>query len=171
MPALDRVYDLKLSTLACINLLKLDLDQQILVNISTNLTLLLKKLPLAVQSLEKKRKDFGELSGGANYQLEGEWDEEDTVGVLGGDNGEDDDEGDEGFVHAEDLNLRKTGGFFDIKEDEVFEDPLASTPLDSVNIFAVAKQFIQDFQANNAQKFNLAFGHLSQEDQKFLLIL
>lgn len=169
MPALDRVYDLKLSTLACINLLKLDLDQQILVNISTNLTLLLKKLPLAVQSLEKKRKDFGELSGGANYQLEGEWDEEDTVGVLGGDNGEDDDEGDEGFVHAEDLNLRKTGGFFDIKEDEVFEDPLASTPLDSVNIFAVAKQFIQDFQANNAQKFNLAFGHLSQEDQKILV--
>lgn len=67
------------------------------------------------------------------------------------------------------MNLRKSGGFFDIREDEVFEDPLASTPLDSVNIFVVAKQFIQDFQANNSEKFNLAFGHLGEEEQKILI--
>ncbi|RCK59282.1 Nonsense-mediated mRNA decay protein 5 [Candida viswanathii] len=171
MPTLERVYDLKLSTLACINIIKLDLDQQILTNISKSLVTLLRKLPLAVQTLEKKRKDYGELSGVDNYQLEGEWDDEETTDVLGGggDGDDEEEEVEQGFVNAEDLNLRKSGGFFDIKEDEVYEDPLASTPLDTINIFLVAKQFIQDFQANSAEKFNLAFGHLSEEEQKVLI--
>ena len=46
---------------------------------------------------------------------------------------------------------------FRYKEDEVYEDPLSTTPLDAVNIFAVVKQFIQELQMNNNQKFNSTF--------------
>ena len=69
------------------------------------------------------------------------------------------------------MNLHKTGGFFDIKEDEVYEDPLSTTPLDAVNIFAVVKQFIQELQMNNNQKFNSTFGQMNEDDQKSFLIL
>lgn len=150
------------------SLIRLDLDQQTLASISNNLASMLKKLPDAIQTLEKKRKNFGELSG-SNYQLEGEWPEDEFED-------EEYDEDDEGegeeysnIVNSEDLNLHKTGGFFDIKEDEVYEDPLSTTPLDAVNIFAVVKQFIQELQMNNNQKFNSTFGQMNEDDQKIIL--
>lgn len=168
IPHLERVYDLKLSVLACMSLIRLDLDQQTLASISNNLASMLKKLPDAIQTLEKKRKNFGELSG-SNYQLEGEWPEDEFED-------EEYDEDDEGegeeysnIVNSEDLDLHKTGGFFDIKEDEVYEDPLSTTPLDAVNIFAVVKQFIQELQMNNNQKFNSTFGQMNEDDQKIIL--
>ena len=42
IPHLERVYDLKLSVLACMSLIRLDLDQQTLASISNNLASMLK---------------------------------------------------------------------------------------------------------------------------------
>ena len=54
IPHLERVYDLKLSVLACMSLIRLDLDQQTLASISNNLASMLKKLPDAIQTLERE---------------------------------------------------------------------------------------------------------------------
>ncbi|EGW30701.1 uncharacterized protein SPAPADRAFT_142467 [Spathaspora passalidarum NRRL Y-27907] len=168
IPKLARVYDLKLTILGLLSLGGLESDDSTLAEVSRNLLLSLKKLPVALENLEAKRRNFNELS-------QSQVDEEDVNEILIGqvDVGtEADDEAEEDdtdkyikFLNNEDIKL---SGYFDEKDDEdLYEDPLASTALDQMNVYTFVKQFIDNI--NGSARFNLMFGDLNDEDKQVVI--
>ncbi|RLV91979.1 Nonsense-mediated mRNA decay protein 5 [Spathaspora sp. JA1] len=173
---LVRVYDLKLTILGLLSLGGIELDNPTLLEISRNLIVSLKKLPIAIENLEAKRRNYNELSQQRQRQ-----EEIDENGVYVGqiDLGTDaDDEGEAEetageeddtdkyikFLNNEDIKL---SGYFDEKNEDLYEDPLVSTPLDEMNIFTYVKQFIDSI--NGSARFNLMFGDLNEEDRQVII--
>ncbi|CCG23840.1 Nmd5 protein [Candida orthopsilosis Co 90-125] len=194
IPQLSRVYDLKLSLLGLISLSKVDtLPQEIVQEISHKYVKVLKLLSTAIPELEKKRKDIDGLNGenqafhsSASFGNDGddEWEEDfDDIEAneaghedhVGGGDGEDDADEDAirqytEFLEAENADLAHSG-FYNANDEEIFEDPLATTPLDEVNIFEAFKLYLHDLQQNNVNHFQRLFGNLSEDDQKLIVDL
>lgn len=188
IPQLKRVYDLKLSILALLSLLNNEeiisllhsTTPAIFDQMGLKLAILTRELPKAVESLEKRRKNFDESDfGGDNYRYgDDEWENassEDLDYIL--DQGEaaaneaaNEEEVEGGrheylnFLQEEDNKL-KSSGYFDEEDEPVIEDPLATTPLDSVNVFALLKDFMVKVEANNAALFSGIFGGLTESDK------
>ncbi|KAK6456683.1 armadillo-type protein [Scheffersomyces xylosifermentans] len=192
IPQLKRVYDLKLSVLALLSLMSHDeilgqLDSGIVEQMGLKLATLLRELPKAIENLEKKRKNFneGDFSGGDNYKYGDEndaWENagsEDLEDILregeagaleaGAEEGEHAEGRHEylNFLEEEGFKL-KSSGYFDEEDEPVIEDPLATTPLDTVDVFSVIKDFMLALQSNNAAKFNALFGSLGESDQRLI---
>lgn len=164
IPQLKRVYDLKLSILSLMAILNNDqilatLDPLIVQQVSKSLPLLLKELPQSMESLEKKRKNFDEVNYSDetykfkehSYEEEAEHDESNESREKFLD-----------FLQQEEL---KSSVYFDQDDEQVIEDPLASTPLDNLNVFHVFKKFVQTLQAGDLNKYNALFGSLLEDDQ------
>ncbi len=172
IPKLTRVYDLKLSTLGLLSLINVQSSAlassqmiEVMSEVGVMLTVLMEKLPKAIQDLEKRRKDYdGELDGAGEFEYgeddEEEWENEDV-----------DEDADAAaqddyleFLNAEAAKL-KNSGFYDDAEEDVIEDPLASTILDGLNVFATFKEGILSVQANDPQRYQVIFQKLNAEQQ------
>lgn len=178
IPELKRVYDLKLSTLGLLSLINISSSElsslrlgEIIPEAGLSLTILMEKLPKAIQELEKRRKEYdasihegdGFDGGDDDDDDEGEWENEDV-----------DEEADAAaqddyleFLNAEAAKL-KSSGFYDDDDEDVVEDPLASTILDGLNVFATFKEGVLAVQSNDPQKYQIIFQKLNAEQQSTL---
>lgn len=198
IPQLSRVFDLKLTLLGLMSLSKVDsLPQEIVEQISHKYVAVLKALSTAIPELDKKRKDIDGLNDNQGFPSstsfgndgDDEWEEDlddieaneaghedhhDTKHVGVGDGEEDLDEDAirryTEFLEAENAELAYLG-FFDSSNEDIFEDPLATTPLDEVNVFEIFNVYLHDLQQNDANHFQKLFGNLSEEDQKLIVDL
>ncbi|KAH3677266.1 hypothetical protein WICMUC_001753 [Wickerhamomyces mucosus] len=179
IPGLKRVYDLKLSALGLLALLKLspnDINQlqidTIVSNFGPNLAIIMQLLPQAIQNLEKRRKGFddaGDEYGEYNYdEDEGEWEEEDADEDAEIQANSDYLE----FLNEEAEKLKNFGHFADDDDDDfdedITEDPLANTILDGINIFAAFKETVLSVQASEPEKYQVVFGKLNKDQQEIL---
>lgn len=179
---LKRVFDLKLSILGYISLLSIDLNSlnsMMLTNIlntcGDNLAKLFIKIPGAIKDLEKKRLEYSEKS----------WADEQTfaINAFGDDDGDDDETNVEqllsGNIHLgqgsdeDELDYEQilsSGSKFDFMMDdnELDEDPFSNTNIDKINIFQEFQNFMVNVQNNEGDKYNLAFGGLTDADKESL---
>ncbi|CAI5759581.1 unnamed protein product [Candida verbasci] len=170
---LERVYDLKLSAQGVMTLLTLEFDESTTIQLFKNLLILLKNLPSAIEKLENKRKNFNEAIP-VNEWVDDEGDENDPQIIITKEDREkwedahtgDNDALDQykNYLHLEEEKL-KNSEFFD-DDEYVFEDPLVTTPLDSLNIFQLFKQFI-----NESPKSQTLVSTLNDNDKKFIVDL
>ncbi|KAI5962725.1 NMD5 [Candida theae] len=195
IPQLTRVYDLKLALLGLVNLSKVNsLPQEIIQEISHKYVNVLKSLSKAIPELEKKRNDINGLNGATqalpsstSFGNDGddEW-EEDFEDIEANEAGHEDhdsrslsmgesvDDLDEetirkytDFLASQNADLAHSG-FYSDTDEELFDDPLATTPLDGVNVFEVFKVYLHDLQQSDANHFQKLFGNLSEDEQKFI---
>lgn len=138
VPQLRRVYDVKLSVLAVIAVSGATDHHDIsafLPHLGRALAVLAERLPLLVAELERKRKSFtdGDLSDDqfdgfpSISGAEGSEEEQDTSDYLQ-------------FLDQENAKLER-GGFYGDEDNEVVEDPLATNPLEAVDVFAVLRNY------------------------------
>ncbi|SCU80761.1 LANO_0B01090g1_1 [Lachancea nothofagi CBS 11611] len=178
IPNYKRVYDIKLSTMALLsmvsevstsNLQSLSLGP-VIAKSSALIVKLLTTLPQALNLLEEKRKTYSsDEFGGVNeagWEDLGDYDE-------GGDDDDSDGPDEEDYLNflnkeAQDLKfvdggndiLNHTEGFEDLDED-----PLSGSTIDSVNVYEVLKHVMPAIQSE-AAKYQLFTSNLSQEDQQ-----
>lgn len=183
IPQLSRVYDLKLSVMGLLSILSND---EILSNLGPaacdQLTgavpTLLEALPGAIEQLNRRRKNFGDLDArDSEYQYSGgDWEDpesEDIDDILNageaaataeansaaaitgntgnGDQPHEDDDEQDNFINSD---ILKAAGYYEQEDEEVQEDPLALTPLDAVDIFQVFKGFLEGLHQSDANKYN-----------------
>ncbi|ODV77765.1 ARM repeat-containing protein [Suhomyces tanzawaensis NRRL Y-17324] len=189
IPKLKRVYDLKLSVLGIISILSIEdihklFDEQVVAQFSHKLVTLIKGLPMAIENLEKKRKNFNELEYSESFKYNGEWgndnqwddnDSEDLETILReGEEAatEEYNQNEAGFSQGREEYLDflqeeefKSSGYYSEYDDAVLEDPLATTPLDTVNVFGVFKDFAEGLERNNPTKYGLVLGNLSDDEK------
>lgn len=184
IPALKRVYDLKLSTLGLMSLMNNNdalniLGKGIVDQMGPKLAVIMKALPKAIENLEHRRKNFNETeftSGGAFD--DNHWDHDSDDGVSDALTRGATETGDTpspdptvqtsdymSFLLQENAKL-KSMGFFDEEDEEVVEDPLAATSLDTVNVFKLFKQFSQSLHTTDIAKYSILFGSLDVADQR-----
>ncbi|CCH40472.1 putative importin-7 [Wickerhamomyces ciferrii] len=174
IPKFTRVYDLKLSTIGLLSIINLNSNeisilqlQEVLPEIGINFSILLEKLPMAIQDLEKRRKDYdapADADDGYDFDNgegdDDEWENEDADELA--DAAAQDDYLE--FLNQEAAKL-KNSGFYDDEDQDVIEDPLASTVLDNLNVFATFKESIINLQSNDSQKYQVLFQKLNAEQQ------
>lgn len=171
IPKLTRVYDLKLSTLGILSFINIPSNElaafhvnEIIPEVGLVLANLIEKLPKAIQDLEKRRKDYdADIDGAGEFEYgddDDQWENEDA-----------DEDADAAaqddyleFLNAEAAKL-KSSGFYDDDEEDVVEDPLASTILDDLNVFAAFKEGILSVQSGDLQKYQAIFQKLDAEQQ------
>lgn len=185
--SLERVFDLKLSLLGLMKLISINqLDSDISLAVSGKIPSTLKQLVTSITNLEKKRKNIDDFKDDVNLNLDQAQllvqtqnsiqnnslgaDDEQQQGESGyEEDWEDDVEATKKYIEF--LNNEESqltgSGFQD--EEEIYEDPLAPTPLDEVNIFELFKSFLHEFQLADPDKFNVLFGNLKDEDQKVII--
>lgn len=178
MPQLQRVYDLKLSLLALMalvlapqsDLTGVGIDELGVAECGVKFADLMLRLPAAITDLERRRQTFGEdyFDGQGHQDFGGDEWENDF---------DDDEEGGEGVNSAGTLRAFAQEGLGEFGaggdgaypyEDELVDDPLASTPLDNVNIYAVYKTFFGGVQADGA-KWGLFTLRLDSDQQDVLV--
>lgn len=176
---LKRVYDLKLSTLGLISLMDNNealnlLGNDIVAQIGSKLASIMKTLPKAIENLEHKRKNFSESEFTSDQPYDDAWEnhndyDDDDDDVTGAQDLTHEPEASTteylDFLQQENVKL-KNSGFFDEEDLELIEDPLAASPLDSLNVFQIFKQFSQRLHANDNAKYSIIFGSLDVSDQK-----
>lgn len=194
IPHLKRVYDIKLSAMGLMSVLSddavlSDLGGEFAAASAASLVHLVRILPAAIQSLEERRKNFSEIDDAGMQRLweqeqaafdryrteEGGADDEDAEdgdgdGAADGtaDGADGDDEYDLFLQQQEhDFNLKNTG-FFNEETEQIHEDPLSATPLDTVNVFQYFKDFVVAVQAGDAQRTQALFGQLSEKDREVI---
>lgn len=175
IPKLTRVYDIKLSILGLMSLIN---NSNIIINVtlSSNLVLLLKKLPHALKELNRRRSVFN-----ADFHEDKVDNFEDTFGIDNSDDdqghGSDDDD-DEDQDHGSDNDQgdslgTSTGGDVDylnflqqedLKLDDIVEDPLERTPLDNINLTQIIHNFIHLLKSHDHEKYDKLFGDLSSTE-------
>lgn len=167
---MKRVFDLKLSILGFISFLSIDmnsLNSMMLTNMlgacGGSITKILTEIPKAIKELEKKRAEYTDKSWAneQTYTINALGQEDENVGgeVPGEDDGELD------YEH-----LFADGAKFDfmVDDNELDEDPYSNTNLDKVNIFQEFQNFVVKTQSNEADKYALIFGGLSDSDKHAL---
>lgn len=175
---LKRVYDIKLSILGLLSLANHNEAILSIPNgahiVGAHLSKLFKELPGAIQAFEKQRVEFSESDflnmqnmnpelghvdiGDEEYELE-EFDEGEA-------DNEDDDEYLE-FLKSETSKI--TGANFTEEEEPIYEDPLATTPMDNVNPFEIFKTFSASLQSQNPQLYTQMFEGLSNEEKQIFV--
>lgn len=170
IPLLKRVYDIKLSILGLISLVNnpdvLQAVQSIAGSIASRLAVLFKELPSAIKNFEKQRVEFNE----SDYTDVGNFnDYDDETESVGSGAENEDDSTSEYLEFLKQENHKLTGAAFTAEEEPVFEDPLATTPLDSINTFQVFKDFSNSLQVNNAAVYHAIFDNVSEEERKVFM--
>lgn len=170
-----RVYDMKLSVLGLLSLVTLSEKEiaeyqlaSFLPQFGHKLAILMGKLPTAIQELDKKRKEYdGESIVGKELGYSDEWYNEDVE--------EDaeaparDDYLDFLTEEAKKLNSGGFGDEFDEDfDDELVEDAMANTILDSVNVFYDFKETALKVQSADSNRYQQLFGGLTAEEQEIL---
>lgn len=173
IPLLKRVYDIKLSVLALISLVNnpdvLNAVLFISGSIASKLAVLFKELPTAIQNFEKQRVEFGDSDFAGYDNFEDQYNDNDdddfeTGSVGSGENGDSNTKEYLDFLEQETHKLTGTG--YTVEEETVYEDPLASTPLDSVNTFQVFKDFSNSLQQSNPAVYHLVFDNVSDAERQ-----
>lgn len=162
-----RVFDIKLSLLAYLSLLSIDIESLNQLQLSNslgqcgiNIATLFVKLPVAITQLEKQRKEYEP----ANFN---DWD-----GELEFDADEEfDDEAD--FLEAAqngdvDFKFTESGQFRFYNDDELEEDPYSQSALENINVYTAFKTFATNIQTNEQPKYALVFGNLDANQQEVL---
>lgn len=167
IPQMRRLYDIKLSILGLVVLLNSPQLLESVPNVAvigSKLALLLKELPNAIQSLEKQRQVYNlEDFGGHNFgdadfetddEIDDDYDENETSGAA--------DQGQFLNFLKEENNKLSNWGIAD--EDGVYEDPLATTPLDAMDAVAVFKDFAVNMQLSLPAVYSLVFENVSETE-------
>lgn len=176
--SLKRVYDIKLLAIGLFSLANNADALNSIPNagplIGSHLALLYRELPGAIRAFEKQRTDFSETDflamqnmnpglahlGSQDYNLDDF------------DDGEDFEDGADDAENAEYLEFLKSdsnkisGTGFSEEEEPVYEDPLATTPMDNVNPFELFKTFASSLQAQNPHTYGLIFDGISDEEKQ-----
>lgn len=176
IPLLKRVYDIKLSILALISLVNnpevLNAILFVSGSIAGKLAVLFKELPNAIQNFEKQRVEFNDSGFGGYDDFDENYnDDYDDDYDEGSATKSDQTEGNTSeyleFLEQESHKLTGTG--YTVEEETVFEDPLASTPLDTINTFQVFKDFSNSLQQNNPAAYHLVFDNVNEAERKTFL--
>lgn len=150
------------------------LGNDIVAQIGSKLASIMKTLPKAIENLEHKRKNFSESEFTSDQPYDDAWEnhndyDDDDDDVTGAQDLTHEPEASTteylDFLQQENVKL-KNSGFFDEEDLELIEDPLAASPLDSLNVFQIFKQFSQRLHANDNAKYSIIFGSLDVSDQK-----
>ena len=194
IPHLKRVYDIKLSAMGLMSVLSddavlSDLGGEFAAASAASLVHLVRILPAAIQSLEERRKNFSEIDDAGMQRLweqeqaaldryrteEAGAEDEDEAGAEDGGEGDGADDGADGddeydlFLQQQEHDFKlKSTGFFDEETEQIHEDPLSATPLDTVNVFQYFKDFVVTVQAGDAHKSQALFGQLSEKDREVI---
>ncbi|CCE82842.1 Piso0_002593 [Millerozyma farinosa CBS 7064] len=178
IPNLKRVYDLKLSALSIISLMNsnhalLLLNQDLRQELVSKLAQIFEALPRAIENLEKKRKSFSEsdfVGSGANFNDYDDANEEDIEEYLAKEDPNDSEHIHDSESTTEYLNFLqeenhklKNSGFFDEDDNSAVEDPLATTPLDGINVFQVFKDVSDSFRESDMEKYVFFFGNIPEQ--------
>lgn len=169
IPQLRRVYDIKLSILAIISFLSngeiLEKLPNLATTVGSKLSKLFSELPGAIRNFEKQRMEFNEAD---NLSFDTFHHDATDVFEEESDLSDDDDATNTNeymqFLKQENNKLSNFG--FSEETETVFEDPLASTPLDNVNPFQIFKDFNDSLRANNPGIYRLVFDRLSDSERQ-----
>lgn len=176
IPKLKRVFDIKLSILGLILLLNnkevlLSLDASISSNIGPNIIHLVKVLPAAIEAFEKKRTTFSPTD--APVTVDDSWNDESlTAEELDEHFANEDKEHQDStkeyldFLQEENSKLKNSGYFDD--DDEIVEDAFTITPLHTVNVLDIFRDFVKNIQTNDPQTYSAVFGALNDEQAEVL---
>ncbi|CAI1524479.1 hypothetical protein SEUBUCD646_0J03220 [Saccharomyces eubayanus] len=176
IPNYKRCYDIKLSVLA---LLKIILNLQssdysmlnlenLVPQLGTLVTQLASRLPAALRQLADQRKEFSSSGFGGDTK----WDE----AFL--DVGDEDDDEDESDLTEKYLELIKNRSDsldfvdgYDAKEtfDDLEEDPLTGSILDTVDVYKVFKESIIGLQHVDSNRYQGIMGLLTPADQELFM--
>ena len=186
LPHYTRTFDIKLSTMALLNILahltEIELTNfsitSILPKLGTYLVDLLKRYPKAERELAEKRKEYTSFDSNPDFasSFNGDGDDDGSWDVDADDEAaenEDDlivqkfldelkSKGDSGFHNTFDFN--GSGSF-----DDLEEDPLTKSILDDINIYSLAKASISHIQQADVSRYHAIFGQLTPEQQQCLL--
>lgn len=171
IPLVKRVYDIKVLILG---LISLSSNSDAMLNIPTlaphvgsNLAKLFKTLPGAIKAFEKLRLDFSEVDTGAfNNSYEND-DFEDFDEEEDGENTEATTDEYLDFLQQENKKLSQSG--FTEEDEPVYEDPLATTPLDAVDAFGALKGFHTSLQSQNPQLHSMIFDGLADSEKQIFV--
>lgn len=170
IPQLKRVYDIKLSILALSSLLTNgDILQKLPAlasGIGSKLSSLFNELPAAIRNFEKQRVEFNDAdflnfdslnSAVTEAYDDDESDDEETTHTAYYKN----------FLEQEDSRLSNFG--FSEETEPVFEDPLASTPLDTIDPFQIFKNLSSSLRTSDPGMHSLVFDHLNDSERQVLV--
>ncbi|PVH13582.1 uncharacterized protein CXQ87_001690 [Candidozyma duobushaemuli] len=177
IPMLKRVYDIKASILGLISLSNnneaISSIPNLAPHIGSSLATLYKALPGAIKAFETKRVNFSEQPedvqelydrhyGNVEEEFEDLDDEENVPGAN-------DASTDEylNFLQQENNKLTQSG--FAEEDEPAYEDPLATTPLDSLNPFDSLKEFYSSLQSQNPQLHSMIFDGLSDSNKQVIV--
>lgn len=177
VPNYKRVYDIKLSAMALLALVN-EVELQDLVSLSVANVLpksssmivkLLTTFPHALKALEEKRKEYSSdtLQEGVNI----DWEDAGQFDDASDEDGENDEEyleflnKDLKFVEEETNGYEPAESFEDLEED-----PLSGSVIDSINVYQVLKSVISALQGDQV-KYQAFTSGLSPEDQQSFLQL
>ncbi|PYD07868.1 hypothetical protein DND36_31690, partial [Pseudomonas savastanoi pv. glycinea] len=156
IPLLKRVYDIKVLILGLISLT--NNSEAMLSNpslgqhIGSGLAKLYTTLPGAIKAFEKQRVEFNEADFPTTHDFNRDFEEGEF---------EDLDDEDQHFENSKDAstdeyldflkqeNNKLTQSGFTEEDEPVYEDPLATTPLDAINPFDAFKELYSTLQSQN----------------------
>ncbi|AJR59631.1 Nmd5p [Saccharomyces cerevisiae YJM244] len=176
IPNYKRCYDIKLSVLALLKIiLKLESNDYSVLNLEnlvpqlgSIVTQLASRLPTALRQLANQRKEFSS----SGFEEDTKWDEN-FLDV--GDDDENDDEGDLTEKYLELIKNRADSLDFvdgyDAKEtfDDLEEDPLTGSILDTVDVYKVFKESIANLQHVDSNRYQGILRHLTPADQELFM--
>ena len=176
IPNYKRCYDIKLSVLALLKIiLKLESNDYPVLNLEnlvpqlgSIVTQLASRLPTALRQLANQRKEFSS----SGFEEDTKWDEN-FLDV--GDDDENDDEGDLTEKYLELIKNRADSLDFvdgyDAKEtfDDLEEDPLTGSILDTVDVYKVFKESIANLQHVDSNRYQGILRHLTPADQELFM--
>lgn len=153
----NRVYDIKLSILALMTIIN---DEEIIKILPSslsskllmNLIKLLEKLPQAIESLELKRKDFQDFDHSDTYKLTSEYDNlwenhQEDVDIEQLQQQLELEQEDDTDLNEYEFQI-KNSGYFNEEDEQVIEDPLSASPLETVQILPYLSEFLLANQDN-----------------------
>lgn len=151
IPLLKRVYDLKLSVTCLISLANREdllnlVPENFVKKIGHLFAVLMGQLPKSVEALKRKRKAFSGVDQPLNFSLEEH--ESENVNY--------------------DFQGALSEGFYDKDDELLAEDPLATTPLDGVDVFRLFKEFTASLSSTD-NRYTLVFGDLDESEKTTLI--
>lgn len=178
IPKFKKVYDIKLSILGLMSLVNSPESLSVVpggtATVGSSLAALFRELPAAIRDLEKQRKDFnaedfdfdGAMYGaGQSYEQDDsdyEDETEDHIPQQGQDSSK-------ALMESlkDDAELLSSNEF----DETVHEDFLGLSPLDSIDPFAIFKDFSGTLQVNNPVLYNAVFNSLSDNERQIFVDL
>lgn len=179
IPKFKKVYDIKLSILGLVSLVNNPESMQVVPGganaVGSSLSILFKELPAAIRNLDKQRKEFSTDQFEYDNAMFGSgpsYDEEDS-------DFEDEAPSADAPAESNDISkekalemLKQESGYFSSFDDEdeaIHEDFLGVSPLDTVDPFAIFKEFSTTLQVNNPALYGAVFNGLAEEERQIFI--